>query len=332
MLSPLAPTARPGRLRAAALLAAAAVLALGACDTGNSFAPSEDAPPAVEAAAATTDPGFAVTPPGRILFASYRSGHSSVYTMDPNGANVFRVTNVAGDMEPAWSWDHKQIALIRPRWNGEFYPLDVYIVNADGKNGHWARPYASSAWGFREPSWSPDGSRIVVRIDVTNTGSHYVAWIDLATGTLKFFNPGIEGTAPSFDKAGQRIVYVGKTEKTIEQVNADGSGHKTRVTGTTTVMHPTFSPDGKKILFTRMLPGFNREIFVKDLTTGTTQRLTNSSAIDDNASWSPDGTRIAFTSNRVTVGKYQIYTMSPTGANVVQIKTDSTDWEPSWSH
>jgi TolB protein len=99
--------------------------------------------------------------------------------------------------------------------------------------------------------------------------------------------------------------------------------------------HPSFSPDGKKILFERILPDFNREIFVKDLTTGALKRLTWNSASDGDATWSPDGTQIAFVSNRVKPGipsLYQIYVMSATGANSVRIKTDSTDWQPRWLH
>ena len=335
-------TARPGRLRYAGLLSVAALLTLGACGTDDTLAPSGDTP---QAADETVDAEVAPTPAPatvpsdpmyRILFASYRTGHSNLYTMDPSGANVVRLTfGNQWDTEPAWSWDHKQIATIRPRWNGTNSPFDVWIMNANGSNGHWARPYAASSWGFREPCWSPDGSRILVRIEMLS--SKYLGWIDLASGAVKFFNPAIEGSGPSYDKAGKRIVYVGKGDKSIEQINADGTGHKVRFSSTTdwSVLHPSFSPDGKKILFERILSNFNREIFVKDLTTGTLTRLTYNSADDGYASWSPDGTRIAFTSSRVKPDiprRYQIFIMSATGANVVRIRSDSTDWEPAWSH
>jgi TolB protein len=54
------------------------------------------------------------------------------------------------------------------------------------------------------------------------------------------------------------------------------------------------------------IPG-NTEIYVKNLVAGTTKRLTFSSAADRNATWSPDGTKIAFSSERTGVS--QIYTI-----------------------
>jgi TolB protein len=325
-------------------LALTTALAIGACNTDDTLAPtdgttsSEAAGTADAGSAAGAIPAPAVIPPARILFTSYRFGHQNLYTMDPAGANVFALsTGNTYNTEPAWSWDHKQIAVIRNRWTGTFYSFDVYVMNYDGTNGHWARPYAASSWSFREPSWSPDGSKILVRIELTGVYATYLGWIDVATGAVKFFNPAVEGTAPSFDKAGKRIVYVGKTGKSIELMNADGSGHKTKFSSTTDwhAMSPSFSPDGTKILFERMLPNFIRVIYVKNLTTGALQRLTWNSTDESMPTWSPDGTQIAFVSNRVkpTIPQqFQIYVMSATGANPVRIKSDSTDWEPSWSH
>jgi TolB protein len=47
--------------------------------------------------------------------------------------------------------------------------------------------------------------------------------------------------------------------------------------------------------------------------------------------WSPDGSRIAFTSDRS--GQKQIWTMSAWGGSLVRLtQTATTEEEPAWSH
>jgi Tol biopolymer transport system component len=57
--------------------------------------------------------------------------------------------------------------------------------------------------------------------------------------------------------------------------------------------------------------------------------ITNDPAADTSPSWSPDGTRIVFDSDRS--GTRQIYTMLPDGTGVTQLTTDSTNTDPDWS-
>ena len=57
---------------------------------------------------------------------------------------------------------------------------------------------------------------------------------------------------------------------------------------------------------------------------------------DDDAfpSWSPDGSRIAFTSDRDRQGDDEIFAMNADGTGVVQLTTTNgsiDDWWPAWS-
>lgn len=161
----------------------------------------------------------------------------------------------------------------------------------------------------------------------------YLALMDVATGNVQFISPatgGIVGTRPSCNKAGTKIVYIGPNYTTVEQINTDGSGHKIRYTAQVTVDHPTFSPDGTKIAFEKgAIPG-NTEI--KNLVDGVTKRLTFSTTADRNATCSPDGSTIAFMSERS--GTAQIWTMNAaTGGSLLRIThTTSAERYPSWSH
>ena len=61
--------------------------------------------------------------------------------------------------------------------------------------------------------------------------------------------------------------------------------------------------------------------------TGLTQ-LTTGPGSSDRGAWSPDGTKIAFMSNRS--GSWHIYVMNANGSGVVQVTTHLSRW-PSWS-
>jgi Tol biopolymer transport system component len=95
------------------------------------------------------------------------------------------------------------------------------------------------------------------------------------------------------------------------------------------------SPDGNKIAYDMIYENADnathREIFVMDLTMHKTTRLTfTGSANEIHPAWSPDGSLLAFVSDRS--GKPQIYTMnSSTGRNVHKI-TNKTNgaFDPSW--
>ena len=67
---------------------------------------------------------------------------------------------------------------------------------------------------------------------------------------------------------------------------------------------PSFSPDGKQMLFTASMHG-NPEIYQMNLATRELERMTNNGAIDTEARYSPDGKSFIFTSDRG--GSVQIY-------------------------
>lgn len=329
-LSSRYPIQWPGR-SLAGLLALTASVTLGACGAEDRLAPDDapaagvdqTTPPAADALAVTTQ---------RIVFTTERNaGKPELYSMDPLGGSPKFLTASASGASPVWSWDNKQIAFIRWRLdNSNIWHRDIYIINADGSNGHWARPYAAPMEVY-DPAWSPDGSRIVVTMQ-QGANPTFLAWIQVATGAVVPVIPTAYGSQPSYDATGKKIVYVGANDTTIEQINADGSGHLKRYSCTCNfIHHPRFSPDGKKIAFARPVgTGNDPEIFVKNLSAGTVQRITFSSTWDDTPGWSPDGSRLVFDSNRT--GGWRIYTVSSTGGTAIAITKADTDWEPDWSH
>jgi TolB protein len=94
----------------------------------------------------------------------------------------------------------------------------------------------------------------------------------------------------------------------------------------------TFSPDGKTLAFTwsdqneRDTP----DIYLLDLASSALTRLTDAYGIDTSPSWSPDGSQIAFVSQRG--GSPQIYVMNRDGQNVRRLTFQGNyNQTPRWS-
>src|SRR5437763_11361775 len=92
---------------------------------------------------------------------------------------------------------------------------------------------------------------------------------------------------------------------------------------------PRFSPDSQRVIFS-LQRGGNSNLFVMDLRSKATMRLTDSEVIDTAPSYSPDGTRICFESDRG--GKQQIYVMPAAGGPATRISFgEGTYSTPVWS-
>ena len=92
---------------------------------------------------------------------------------------------------------------------------------------------------------------------------------------------------------------------------------------------PRFSPDGQRVIMS-LQEGSNSNIFVMDLRSKATTRLTNTPAIDTAPSYSPDGQQICFESDRG--GRQQIYVMPAAGGQAQRISFgDGSYSTPVWS-
>jgi len=76
-------------------------------------------------------------------------------------------------------------------------------------------------------------------------------------------------------------------------------------------------------------PGI-RHIYIINVTGNRVRRLTANNASDEDPAWSPDGTRIAFSTDRD--GNREIYVTDADGSNAVRLTNDAgEDYEPAWS-
>src|SRR5579862_2537169 len=94
----------------------------------------------------------------------------------------------------------------------------------------------------------------------------------------------------------------------------------------------TISPDGKRIAVERTDPETqNRDIWLLDIASGKTTRFTSDPAWEAFPTWSPDGSRIIFTSNRG--GGFDLYQKASNGVGTEELFYKSSDGKgvTSWS-
>ena len=92
---------------------------------------------------------------------------------------------------------------------------------------------------------------------------------------------------------------------------------------------PRFSPDGQRVIMS-LQQGANANLFVMDLRSKQTTRLTDTPAIDTAPCFSPDGSQIVFESDRG--GSQQIYVMSASGGPAQRISFgEGRHSTPVWS-
>jgi Tol biopolymer transport system component len=142
-----------------------------------------------------------------------------------------------------------------------------------------------------------------------------------------------DGTQIAFQHSQERPnpAYGGPYTWDVYVMNSDGTGEH-RLTNTDRCYHPSWSPDGRRLVCSCEFGG-ELDLYIVDVTTKMRTRLTDYSGNEMEPSWSADGAHIVFSSNMdaETQSSFSIYTVGSDGTNLKRVTEGTEDREPVWS-
>lgn len=190
----------------------------------------------------------------RILYTSFASGFPRIMELDVNSVQSRTLSEQQGAMtfSPRYSPDGRWILYsLEQGGNTDIYQMDA----ASGAS----RPLTNAPSIETSPSYSPDGNQIVFESDRSGSPQLYVMSASGGEATRISFGEGRYGT-PVWSPRGDMIAFTNQVNGKfhIGVMRTDGSEER-KLTESFLDEGPTWAPNGRVVMFTRVTPGGNGE-------------------------------------------------------------------------
>jgi Tol biopolymer transport system component len=261
---------------------------------------------------------------GELLFASNKGGDYDLYAVGLTDEQAKQVTALPGNegSTARWSPDGSRLAFNRAVGG----KTSIWVASP----GSDAKPLTTEGYEVMH-DWSPDGSMIAYTS--ARTGRTDVWVMPAAGGEPRQLTNDIRGDdLPRFSPDGKWIAYTstrgGQPDIWIVPV---AGGESIRVTDDWAVEGaPAWSRDGSSITFTSDASLSHLWVISADGGGGAPRQLTTGQGYDISHVISPDGTRVAFVSDRT--GSNDIFVVDLAGGEPVALTSASTnETNPEWS-
>lgn len=265
-------------------------------------------------------------PPGWIAFQSDRGSNVDLFMIRSDGTGMRQLTSSPGqDRVPAWSPDGKRIAYqsnedgefdiyiltvltgaiqkitnndctdLAPAWspNGDklvFYSecdgnREIYTMNVDGSNRKQLTETSGTNIYNWFPTWSHDGSQIT--FSSNRTGGKYQVYVMNTDGSNQ--HVVAQGCVSSFSPDDQWLVFTTYCSDSgdIWIIHPDGSDLR-QLTTNDFNKNPSWSPDGKWIVFQLELSATDHDLYLMDINGENWFQLTSGPDLDGSPVWGPE--------------------------------------------
>jgi serine/threonine protein kinase/Tol biopolymer transport system component len=243
----------------------------------------------------------------------------------------------------------KDAAQLLPGWNpppteccGHWTSDGKYFV-FQSKNNIWARAENQSWFGkvdrqpfqltsgpmnFSSPLPSKDGKKLFV---VGTLPRGELTRYDAKASNFAAFLSGISADSVSFSGDGQWVAYVSYPDAILWKSKADGSQRIQLSYPPLAAVLPSWSPDGRHVVFYAFSPGKKTKLYMVSADGGTPREVIPEDAQDEwDPTWSADGTKIAFGSGATNPDA--LIQMFDLKTNQVSTVPDSKGFfSPRWS-
>jgi len=264
---------------------------------------------------------------GRIGYAVRGGANQGIKIWHPDRRIVSVVTGVVRN--PSWAPDGAHLVyerMLKPAMTEHLIPTASHDPEFEL---FLSEPF---------PSFSPDGRHLLYSQYTgvgTNPGDTSIEIMNSEGDEKKtlYHEKGVSAFDASWSPVGDVILFSvgryfrapGLPASQIATVKPDGSGFQTIVDDGVNNGFPSWSPDGKQVVYRR-----GKQLVIRTLADAKTTPLTDGSHYDNFPQWQPHGGVILFTSDRD--GRFELYTIRPDGTDLKRLtNVAGSNAHSSWS-